>query len=335
MARSFRSQNHDLALSEVIGFILLLGVLVAAFALWMIYVVPINGREAEITHMNSVKDRFTDYKISLDSLWINSPYQDSYDPNDPFKQIYSRNGVTVSTSINLGAAGGNSQASGLFLPLLNPLSSPAVLSIQSGANSSSADNMTITSKGSNGDWSETYNMGVLEYQSQNYYWIQQTYYYQSGGVFLAQENGSTCRVSPPISIFNKSDNTASVIIAPINVYGVGSMGGKGPVRVDTRLRTVRPPIVNQTTSVNISVNVADYNTAIMWLDTFNASRSTGNITFRNKDPVTSKVSYWNGNSPPGPGPATAFINISAPVVHLEVYPVDYDVSLNSIASMIS
>jgi hypothetical protein len=69
--RGIPHQNSDLALSEVVGFILLLGVLVAAIALWMTYVVPINGREEEIIQMNLVKDRFTDYKISLDSLNIN------------------------------------------------------------------------------------------------------------------------------------------------------------------------------------------------------------------------------------------------------------------------
>ncbi len=174
-------QNSDLALSEVVGFILLLGVIVAAFALWMTYIVPIEGRETEITQLNSVKDRFTDYKISLDSLWINSPYGAGYD----------QSGVTLSTSMNLGTGGGNTQAGGLFLPLLNPLPSSAVLAVKD-----IGDQMTITSDGPAGSVSQTYNMTILEYQSQNYYWVQQTYYYQSGGVFLSQLNGSTCRVPP-------------------------------------------------------------------------------------------------------------------------------------------
>ena len=91
------STGRDLAVSEVIGFILLLAVIVTAFSLWMIYVVPANGREAEISHMNEVKDRFTDYKISLDSLWINN-----------------ESGVTLSTSFNLGTGGGNTQVGGSF-----------------------------------------------------------------------------------------------------------------------------------------------------------------------------------------------------------------------------
>jgi len=147
-------QNSDLGLSEVVGFILLLGVIVAAFALWMTYVVPVQGRENEITQMNTVKDRFTDYKISLDSLWINSPYGLGYD----------QSGVTLPTSMNLGTGGGNSMAGGLFLPMLNPLPSSAVLAVKD-----TGDTMTITSDGPAGPVSQTYNMTMLQYQSQNYY----------------------------------------------------------------------------------------------------------------------------------------------------------------------
>jgi hypothetical protein len=317
------AQGREYALSEVVGFVLLLGVLIAAMALWMMYVVPVNGRESEIIQMNAIKDRFTDYKISLDSLWINSPYATDY----------SRNGILVSTSMNLGTGGGNTQAGGLFLPLLNPVASSAVLSV-----ADNGDTMTINATGPNGDLIlPPYKMSRLQYQSQNYYWIQQTYYYQDGGVFLTQENGSTCRVSPPVSFGNNGGTTNSVYITPIQLYGSGSMGGNGPVRVDTRLKPVQSPITGSYASVNLSVNVADYNTAMMWRDVFNTARSTGNITVSNW--------YTLGSSNPGPGRATAFILINGPVygggsastadVNLELFPTEYDVSLNSIASSIS
>ncbi len=92
MAKYSSALRHreERALSEVIGFVLLLGLIVAAFSLWMLFVVPVNGREEEITQMNNVKDRFTDYKISLDSLWTNN-----------------QSGVTLSTSFNIGTGGGS------------------------------------------------------------------------------------------------------------------------------------------------------------------------------------------------------------------------------------
>jgi hypothetical protein len=177
-------------------------------------------------------------------------------------------------------------------------------------------------------------MSILEYQSQNYYWIQQTYYYQGGGVFLSQENGSTCRVSPLISFVNNSDQSYSVTVIPVRLYGVGSMGGNGPVRVDTRLKNPIDPVQVQNAWANISVTVADYPTAKMWLEIFNSTRRSGGITQQNW--------YTFGISNPGARPATAFMNItgyttdpSTSDVFLKVQPVEYDVTLNSIVSDIS
>lgn len=312
------SRKDDVqALSEVIGFILLIGVIVAAMALWMMYVVPVTGREDEIDQMNAVKDRFTDYKISLDSLWVNSPSGAQY----------GQSGVTLSTSFNLGTGGGNTQASGLFLPMLNPIASSAVLSVKN-----NGDSMTITSNGPFGSDSKTYNMSILEYKSQNYYWIQQTYYYQTGGVFLSQDNGSTCRVSPPISIVNYSDSTNSVIITPINLDGGASIGGNGPVRVDSRLITLSPQSGPEKKYwVNISVLVEDYTAAQMWKATLKDALNNGGIT--------NTTWYKSGTSLPGVKPATAYMYVIGPYddnthqdVWLTIKPYGYAVTFNNIAS---
>jgi hypothetical protein len=292
-------------------------------ALWMMYVVPANGREDEITHMNGVKDQFTEYKISLDSLWINSPYG----------ATYSLEGTTTSTSMNLGTGGGDTQVSGVFLPMLKPIASSATLSVQDGG-----DKLTITSLGPEDGGvakSAEYNMSVLQYQSQNNYWLQQTYYYQDGGVFLTQLNGSVCRVSPPISFVNNT-GTYSVVVYPVRLNGVASVGGNGPVRVDSRLKALAEPVQGSKYWVNTSVTVADYTTAQTWLALFNTTRRNGAINIY--------PCYTFGNSSPGTVPGRAFMNISGPAgncaladtssadVSLMVQPVEYDVTLNSIVS---
>jgi hypothetical protein len=306
-------RDREYALSEVIGFILLLGVLTAAFALWMMYIVPANGREDEINQMNTVKDQFTDYKISLDSLWING-----------------QSGVLLSTSMNLGTGGGNTQSAGLFLPLMHPVASSATLSVRD-----YGDRMTISSLGPNDGGvvqSNSYIMSVLEYQSQNNYWIQQQYYYQEGGVFLSQLNGSTCRVAPPVSFAISTSNTHYVTITPITLDNTGSMGGNGPVRVDSRIRTLTTPVPDTKYWVNTSVRVANYTAAQVWLDVFNTSRRTGGIyDARN---------YSCGNSSPTAIPGFAFMNITGyppndmtnADVLLTVQPVNYSVTINSISS---
>ena len=316
MRNGTAGQDEEYALSEVIGFILLLGVFVAAMSLWMIYIVPVNGREAEISHMNEVKDQFTSYKISLDPLWINSPYRADCN-NNPSPDCGPR-GVTLSTSMDLGTGGGDTQVSGLFLPMMNPIASSATLSVRDG------DYMTITTDAG----PKTYNMSALEYQSQNNYWIQQKYYYQCGGVFLSQQNGITYRISPPISF---KWNPYSVIITPINLISTtGSMGGNGPVRVDTTIMNIQPPDTGNRSWVNVSVNVADYQTAMMWLGMFNNFRKSGGIP--------NSTSYFtSGNSSPTAPLGVAFINItsyplSPPSVNLIVRPVNYTVTINNIVS---
>jgi hypothetical protein len=310
--RSCPSQpENERALSEVIGFVLLLGLVVAAFSLWMLFVVPVNGRNEEINQMNRVRDGFTDYKISLDSLWTGS-----------------QNGVMLSTSFNLGTGSGNMQAGGIFLPLMNPVGSSAALSVRD-----QGDTLTISSSQPGGSVPDmTVNMSVLQYQSQNHYFIQQKYYYQLGGVFLSQENGSATRISPSISIVNNSDLTSSVTIVPIRLFGGASIGGNGPVRVDSRLKTLQAAKGPEKKHwVNISVSVADYTTAQMWLGVFNTSRVNGG--------VTNSSWYRTGITSPGVTPATAYIRIIGPYddginpdVWLKIIPVDYAVTLNNIAS---
>jgi len=321
-------ERREAGLSEVVGFVLLLGVIVAAMALWMMYVVPIEGRENEISHMNDVKDRFTDYKITLDSLWINS--------NNP--SVASMAGVTVSTSFNLGTVGGNTQASGLFLPMMKPVASSATLSLNN-----TGEWMNITSIGTSTDMNVSSLIQRMEYQSQNYYWIQQKYYYQSGGVFLTQDNGATTRVAPPISITNSSAEAtepaafnASVVVAPLSLDGGASIGGNGPVRVDTRLKSTGGALgPTKVYWVNISVKASDYETAQLWNRTFLEALGNGGVL---DDPTW----YTTGTSSPAVTPATAYVYVKGPfddMTHLDVWltihPAEYAVTFNNIASGIT
>ncbi|AGB01854.1 hypothetical protein [Methanoregula formicica] len=308
-------QNRDHALSEVIGFVLLLALVVAAVSLWTIYIVPVNGREAEIVQMNSVKDRFTDYKFTLDSLWINN-----------------QSGVTTSTSFNLGTGQGVTEAGGLFLPLLNPIPSSAVLSVKDDGDRLVVNSSTLPE-------GKVFNLSVLEYQSGNNYWVQQRYYYQTGGVFLKQDNGSICRISPSFTLARTSSGTsefASVTLIPIQVLGGSSIGGKGPVRVDSQLRTpVKLATQEQNSYVSIRVDVADKPTALMWMNVLNETRVRGGITSGSwysfsvtENPVTKR--------------GTAFMNITGPSVSgstqdiiFTLQSVDYAVTINNIASGIT
>jgi len=100
------SEWQETALSEVIGFILILAIITAAASLYVVYVVPAQGREAEIRHMEYISGEFTGYKIGLDSLWIND-----------------REDVTISRTFDLGTLGATTQGTFLNLPLFQPYGS--------------------------------------------------------------------------------------------------------------------------------------------------------------------------------------------------------------------
>ena len=140
------------------------------------------------------------------------------------------------------------------------------------------------------------NIPVLQYSSNNNYWIQQNYYYQFGGVFLSQSDGVTNLISPLISFTNSANNSVVVNIVPVQVIGGGSMSGNGPVRVDTRQRIL--PTYNistdyylQNTWVNLSFTSSNNATAATWLKIFNATAARGNLDGN----ARRTGSIWNGN----------------------------------------
>ena len=82
-------KRGEAGLSEVIGFVLIIGLIIVVASLYLTYGVPAQGRENEILHMNMIKDQFVSYKLSLDSLFTNNKV-----------------GTTVSNSFNLGIGRG-------------------------------------------------------------------------------------------------------------------------------------------------------------------------------------------------------------------------------------
>jgi|GEM_PF-1835300 len=63
--------KREPALSEVIGFLLIVSLLAILFSMYLLYVVPLQGRDAEIAHMSDVKEQFSAIKMGIDSLIVN------------------------------------------------------------------------------------------------------------------------------------------------------------------------------------------------------------------------------------------------------------------------
>ena len=242
------SRPRDDGLSEVVGFVLLLGLIVVALSLYQVYGVPAAGREDEIAHMNAVKDRFVDYKIALDSLWVNG-----------------RNGVLLSTAFELGTGSAATGGRAFAFPILTPAGSGGTVSVKSGG-----ANLTIAPEGKD---PVTIPLGSLTYTSSNNYWVEQTWTYQGGAVFLSQEGGTTVRVGPSIAVAKSGTGNINLDVALTRLEGSGISSGSGPVRVETRMRWSESSSLSGTYHrVNLTVEADDELTAGAWKRAFDDVR---------------------------------------------------------------
>lgn len=325
-----RNTSDDVAISEVIGFVLLLGLAVAALSLYTVYLVPVNGREDEIAQMIYVEEQFTDYKLMLDAHWTSR----LINTNSPSPAV-NVNPVLSSTTMRLGN-GGNSQEGGLSFPLFKPVPSSATLSIKTTGDTFDIDSSSYHNSPDNkGEF--PLKISALEYQSSNYYWIQQQYSYQLGGVFLSQDNGMINRISPLISITNSSNNRIVVNVVPVQIFGNGSYSSTNLVRVDTRQRILPNYNISLNQSllnnqwVNLSITTADHATAVMWLNLFNnmamreqlapSAYKTGSSVWSQGSKSTVFM-YIDGSNP----------NPNSKNVSLYVQRAEFDVLFNTVAS---
>ncbi|MCX6689332.1 MAG: hypothetical protein NTZ39_06555, partial [Methanoregula sp.] len=128
MARNQKSRLHrDEGLSEVIGFVIIFGIIVVVFANYMLYGIPAQGRDNEIAHMNDIKDQFVDYKIGLDSLFNNNKI-----------------GTTLSDSFTLGAGGSYSTGMNSLIPIMSPVKSGGTIAINQ--RTTEPETLTISSQ---------------------------------------------------------------------------------------------------------------------------------------------------------------------------------------------
>lgn len=103
-------KNNDHGISEVIGFVLIIALIAIVASLYLTYVVPAQGRDLEIAHMDVVQNQFLDYKTTVDSLWLNSQYN-----------------TQISSPFTLGTNPGSTQGSFVNMPLFQPVTSGGTL----------------------------------------------------------------------------------------------------------------------------------------------------------------------------------------------------------------
>jgi len=333
-----KNTSNDVALSEVIGFIMLLALVVTAFSLYSVYAVPVIGREDEIAQLNYVEKQFTDYKLMVDTLWI-SRLINVNGANNPMYPVLNVTPAISSTTMRLGT-GGTSQPGGFSLSLFKPVASTGLLSINTTGDTFNIESNNYNSTVNKGEF--PLSISALKYSSDNYYWIQQRYTYELGGVFLSQDDGTVNRISPLISITRTGSTSFAVNVVPVQVFGVGSysaISSNNPVRLDTRQRIL--PNYNISSNqyrnnqwVNLSITTADNATAAMWLNLFKGIVASEQIPSYD----IASYGYKTGISPPGSEKTTVFLFIAGQnpqSVALYVQRAEFDVIFNMVASEIT
>ncbi len=141
-------QHSDDGLSEMIGFVIIFGIIIILFSNYVLYGIPAQGRDNEIAHMNDVKDQFVDYKVGLDALFNNNKV-----------------GTTISNSFALGTGGSYTSGANSIIPIVNPMRSSGTIAI----NERGLENLTIVSESRIESESDSLPITLTSYpQSVNY-----------------------------------------------------------------------------------------------------------------------------------------------------------------------
>jgi hypothetical protein len=167
---SMPAQRSDEGLSEVIGFILILALIAALASLYITYVVPAQGRELEIKHMAGINDQFLQYKVAVDSLWVNN----------------QRN-VPLSNTFTLGTVTGLTQG-GFVIPIFQPYPSSGTISVNG-----RGDTLTISGdflEDAPGSVSPTLGSTVNDEPGHLYIQVMTTDTSKGGGLVLKPDNGN-------------------------------------------------------------------------------------------------------------------------------------------------
>ena len=259
-----RGLNGD-GISEVVGFVFILAIVMAALSVYLAYGVPVLGREGEIEEMDEVRGWFVDFKTGVDQLWLNSPFVPNSSYSGGFENVgpdpeNSRNGttlfnatmgqVTLRRVINPMAA----KEPGFverYLPVFQPIRSSGQVSVRKDGVDMEELEISATRIGTTEFFHKRYPAPVIAYRSNNNYWLQQEYYYQLGGVFLRQwdqEAGAgsgniTVVTSPPITVLNTSETPSEEEFVKVEIVAInvtvpsGGFGSNSPIRVGARLPT--------------------------------------------------------------------------------------------------
>ncbi len=245
-------KKNDEAVAGIVVAVMIVGLVLAVISIIQTIYVPkwMESREAE--HMGVVSDQFSQLKYTIDT------------------QIAIKGNTPVSSSITLG-----SRELGFFIS--NKAFGRLAL-ISNGW----AYRITRTV----GDTYED-NYGILRYTSENAYFLNQAYNYETGGLILNQTQGAVFIIKPEFSaLYNTSTHQADLVMTCIDLIPNDektSITGYGTYPVRTEYITSTN---NTITFVGSLAVITQY--PMLWFNFLNSTLSNANLV-KNTDYTLTKT----------------------------------------------
>jgi len=191
-------QESEEGVAGVVVAMLMIGLVISAFGFVQAFYVPQWMEQKEAEHMDTVLNQFSQLKFSIDTL-----------------SVISKKYSAISSPMTLGSK---------EMPFLSSIRAYGSLEVDP-----NECKIVITDRN---DQKSTYTLGALEYKSQNAYFLNQDYAYESGGVILSQISGDVIVIQPSIFVKDGKDLTFD-LIRLISTNGKTSASGYGTYPVQT------------------------------------------------------------------------------------------------------
>jgi len=228
-----RFSNDEQGVVGVVVTVLLVGLILAVMVLINNVYVPQWLEQEEANHMDTVGNQFTQLKYSLDLQSILKQ------PN------------AMSSYITLG----NRE-----LPILAVGRTFGTVQIQD-----ATCNITLNS---DQHTPVTYRLGTVSYASNNAYFVDQTYSYQSGALILSQGTANALSGKPSFVINENGENLSFILVNVSGTIGKRVATGYGTYPIHSEYVSANTLVWENVTNLTISIDSAYLNS---WLVAFNST----------------------------------------------------------------
>jgi hypothetical protein len=246
-------QHKDDAVAGIIVAVLLIALVISVVAIIQTVFVPQWMEQKEAEHMQNVFNQFTMLKYCIDT-----------------QALTKDRSLALTTSITLG----NKE-----LPILHSTRSYGYLMINE-----TRTELKVREQGSQElKIEQTY--GMIQYSSNNAYFLDRTYIYEAGALIVRQSEGDIMAISPAMELEMQENNIIRINFSLINTRGIGErrhLGGYGTYPVRAQFNSFEQRIVDDVAEIHFPTSNKN-----SWLSYFQREFRKHNIAYEGGNAICS------------------------------------------------